>query len=240
MGGSGGSYLKNKKGLTSEDIANMLNRGGDSDSYIFDVEYEKLQKENERLREEYERAREEYMRISEELRREMANGTASAADEARFMAMLSDRGVQLQHEQSKMEDSMKQLTDQRADIDKQLAELRRNAFSGATRAEGYQEAKYENSYRGFKNDNWGEAKVVEMSPAEYMRRMAFQFGNGNLQGILRTLSPREIEKIARQMRRGIKFNSPSLNYALNKGSGSAQVIAALMNGYKRIPVLIVE
>ena len=240
MGGNGASYLKGKKGLNKEDIESLVKRKQNDDSYIFDVEYQKLQAENEKLREEYERAREEYVRITDELRKEMENGTASEADEARFMAMLSERGVQLQSEQKKLEDSLNEIADNRADVDKQLAELRKNAFSGATRAGNFKVADADAKYRGFKNENRGEAKVVEMSPAEYLRRMAFQFGQGNIESILRTASPRDIEKIARQMNRGIKFNSPTLDYSLNKAVGNNHVLAALLNGYKRIPVLIIE
>ena len=239
MGGSGANYLRNKKGLTEEDLKDTIKKG-DGDGYIFDVEYQKLMEEEDRIRDEYERAREEYLRISEELKREMENGTATEADQIRFMALLSDRGVAMQQEQQKMESTMQSLIDQRADVDRQLEDLRKNAFSGATRAGNNKTADPSEKYKGFRSDNWGESKVVEMSPVEYLRRMAFQFGNGNMESLLRTASPREVEKIARQMRRGIKFNSPSLNYGLNKALGNQQVLAALLNGYKRIPVLVVE
>ncbi len=238
MGGSGSNYLRNKEGLTREDLENAINKG-DGDGYIFDVEYQRLQKENERLQSEYEKAREEYVRISEELRREMENGTATEADEARFMAMLSDYGVQLQQQQTEIENSLNKIADQRSDIDRQLAELRSNAFSGSTRAPSTP-VKDDEKYKGFKNEKRGEAKVVEMSPAEYLRRMAFQFGNGNMQSLLRTASPQEVEKIARQMRRGIKFNAPQLNYGSRSTKGENDVLAAFINGYKRIPVLIIE
>lgn len=237
MGGSGTQYNK-RNGLTREDIENAINKG-DGDGYVFDVEYQKLQAERERLREEYERARDEYVKITEQLRKEMENGTASEADEARFMAMLTDRGVQLQQQQKKIEDSLTSLADQRADIDNQLAQLRNIAFSGSTSAPSTP-AKPEEKYRGFKNQSRGEEKIVEMSPSEYLRRMAFQFGNGNMESLLRTASPQMIEKIARQMRRGIKFNSPTLDYSSHKTTGNERAIAALLNGYKRIPVLIIE
>lgn len=239
MGGSGANYARNKKGLTEEDLERVINKG-DGDGYIFDVEYQKLMKEQDKLRDEYEKAREEYLRISEELRREMELGTASRAEQERFMALLSDKGVALQQEQKQMENEINALNDQRTAVDKELEALRKNAFSGATRAGDNPSANSAEKYKGFKTDNWGESKVVEMSPVEYLRRMAFQFGAGNMESLLRTASPRIVEKIARQMRRGISFNAPNLDYRLNKAGGNVQALAALLNGYKRIPVLIIE
>ena len=238
MGGSGGSYLRNRKGLNKEDLERLLRRHQDDDAYLFDVEYEKLKKENEKLRAEYEKARQEYLKISEQLRREMENGTASASAQERFMAMLSERGVQLQQQQEEAQANIEKIANQRGEIDRQLAQLRQQAFSGSTRASV--PANPQEKYQGFKKDNWGQAKVVEMSPTEYLRRMAFQFGYGNIEGILRTASPQDIEKWAREMRRGTRYNAPSLDYKGSKVSGNEKVLAALLNGYKRIPVLIIE
>ena len=151
--------------------------------------------------------------------------------------MLTDRGVQLQQQQQKMEKALDSLADQRQDIDNQLAHLRQVAFAGMTRAS--EKPASEEKYRGFKQYK-GKETVVEMSPSEYLRRMAFQFGNGNMESLLRTASPSQIEKIARQMRRGTEFSSPSLNYGKGTTSGHERALAALLNGYKRIPVLIIE
>jgi len=173
------------------------------------------------------------------LRNEMENGTASEATEARFMAMLSAKGVQLQQESEKISQSLTEIADKRADIDRQLNELRKKAFPGNTRVPT-QQANPQEKYRGFRNDNWGNAKVVEMSPVEYLRRMAFQFGNGDIAGLLRVASPREIERLAGYMRRGVRYDAPTLNYSGMTTANAQNVLAALINGYKRIPVLVVE
>lgn len=233
-----------KKRLTKEELEARLSKGGsDSDTYIFDVEYQKLKEERERVRREYERERERYLRISEDLRREMVNGTASDADMARYMSALTTRGVALGQEQQKLQEKLETLGNQRAEVEAQMDELRNVAFSGATRA-NYRPVKQETEYKGFKTSatgqNYGQAKIVEMSPAEYLRRVSFQFGDGSVESIMRTASPATIEKLMGQMLRGTRFNPPSLNYKGNKTERTNHAIAAFMNGYTRIPVLVIE
>ena len=240
MGGSGAGYSPNTLHLTSEDIKRRLREGG-SDAYLFDVEYEKLKKEKERLQAEYEREREKYLKITEQLRQEMLNGTATDADMARYMSALTDRGVQLQQQQQKMQESINQLADQRADVQNQMNELRKRAFSGSTNA--YQSADRNTVYNGFKidsNNRYANAKIVEMTPQEYLRRVAFGFNNNSIDSLVNSASPATVEKYMRQMLRGTKFNSPSLNYSRGSMVGVERVMAAMMNGYQRIPVMVIE
>lgn len=241
MGGSGQNYKGGLK-LTSEDIKRR-HKKLDGDAYIFDVEYEKLKKEQERLEREYEHEREEYLRISEELRREMMNGTATEQDMTRFMAALTDKGVMLEQQQQKMQKEIDDLANQRADIDQQMNELRKKAFSGSTSA--YQAVDRDTDYKGFKLDNtnqinYGNAKIVEMSPQEYLRRVAFDVKGNGMRDLVENMSPSNVDKLARQMLRGIRFSAPSLNYRANSTKGDERALAALLNGVGRIPVMIIE
>lgn len=240
MGGSGQRYGRNGAHLTEEEIKRR-HRSADSDAYMFDVEYEKLKKEEERLQAEYEREREKYLRITEQLRQEMSNGTASDADMARYMAMLTDRGVQLQQQQQKMQENIDKLNEDRADVQNQMNELRKNAFAGSTNA--YQSADRREDYNGFKSDSErGTAKVVEMSPEEFLRRATFgENGKGSLQSLLSSMRPSDIEKYMRQMLRGTKYNTPSITAGGNSSNiSNARVLAALLNGYHKIPVMVIE
>lgn len=240
MGGSGQRYGRNGAHLTEEEIKRR-HRSADSDAYMFDVEYEKLKKEEERLQAEYEREREKYLRITEQLRQEMSNGTASDADMARYMAMLTDRGVQLQQQQQKMQENIDKLNEDRADVQNQMNELRMNAFAGSTNA--YQSADRREDYNGFKSDSErGTAKVVEMSPEEFLRRATFgENGKGSLQSLLSSMRPSDIEKYMRQMLRGTKYNTPSITAGGNSSNiSNARVLAALLNGYHKIPVMVIE
>lgn len=227
--------------MTAEQMKRK-HKAEDSDAYLFDVEYEKLKKEREEADKKYEQARKEYMRISEELRSEMENGTASDADMARFTAILTQRGVQLQQEQAKMQESIDQLAEQNADIENRMNELRMQAFGGNTRA--WNSADRNTDYKGFKLDStdnkYANAKVVEMTPQEYLRRVAFDVRGKGIDELLNSASPSQVEKYMRQMLRGTRFNAPSLNYRNRSSNGDARALAALFNGYQRIPVMVIE
>ena len=240
MGGGGQRYGSQSSNLTQEQIRRR-HRAVDGDAYIFDVEYEKLKKEEERLQRQYEREREEYLRVTEQLRQEMANGTASDADMARYMAALTDRGVQLERQQQRMQDSIDKLNENRADVQRQMDELRKNAFAGSTNA--YQAADRREQYNGFKAESRRtEAKIVEMSPEEYLRRAVFGAnGAGSLRALLNSVPASNVEKYMRQMLRGTKFAAPSItSMGDSSARNNARVLAAMMNGYNKIPVLIVE
>ena len=230
-------YGKKRKKKLEEQIEEARKKA-DSDAYLFDVEYEKLRAEQEAAQREIEQAREELQRITEELRQEMYDGTASEADMARFMAVLTDRGAQLQKQQEKMREEMDSLYEQRAEIDQRMAELRVKAFSGSTNA--YVSAD-KNDYKGFDAERGGtKAKVVEMRPEEYLRRVAYQFTGNGMEAMLKGMSPAAVERYAKAMLRGTKYKAPSLNYKGQQTSGAEKALAALLNGYSKIPVLVVE
>lgn len=236
---SKGNYWKTHGGLTNEEIQKR-HRREDGDAYMFDVEYEKLKKEREEAEREYEKARDEYVRITKELREEMINGTASQSDMSRFMSALTDRGVQLQQQQAQMQKQIDQLAESRADVENQMNDLRMRAFGGNTRA--WKSA--DKDYKGFKVDatdkRYANAKLVEMTPEEYLRRVAFDVKGSGMKDVMQNASPSTVEKYMRQMLRGTRFNAPTLNYRNGNTTGNERAIAALLNGYSRIPVMVVE
>ena len=133
------------------------------------------------------------------------------------------------------------MTEKVNDVENRMDELRMRAFGGNTRAWNQTSS---NDYKGFKIDNtdrrYANAKVVEMSPAEYLRRIAFDVRGNGLDEVVNGASPTQVEKYMRQMLRGTRFNAPSLNYKSGKAVGSERAFAALFNGYGRIPVLVIE
>lgn len=243
MGGSGSGYGKHKGAMTEEELKRK-HKKEDSDAYLFDVEYEKLKKEREEAEKEYAKARDEYIRISKELREEMANGTVTDSEMARFMAVLSDRGVQLQEEQVKAQEQIDKMAEVQADVETRMNELRMKAFGGNTRA--WNSADRNNDYKGFKMDSsdkrYANAKVVEMTPEEYLRRVAFDVKGKGMDNLIHNASPSSVEKYMRQMLRGYRFGAPSLNYKSSSTSkgGEERALAALLNGYGRIPVMVIE
>lgn len=238
MGGGGQRYKKYKAHLTREQIMKQ-HQSVDGEGYLFDVEYRKLKDEEDRLQAEYERERDRYLRITNNLRDEMQNGTASQSDLARYMEVMSDRGVQLQQRQHRMQENIDNLNEERSDVQEQLNELRQNAFAGATSS--YQPA--QSDYSGFKSEtNRTTSKIVEMTPVEYLRRATFgRNGAGTFQSLINSASPTEVEKYMRQMLRGTKYATPSINDNGRASKASTErVLAAMMNGYSKIPVMLVD
>lgn len=87
----------------------------------------------------------------------------------------------------------------------------------------------------------GNAKVVEMTPEEYIKECAYYvFENSTLEKTLRgRVGDEDTEKYAKMMREGTKFYTPYLNYKDYAQEGLHRAVAAYMNGIKKIPVVIV-
>ena len=133
------------------------------------------------------------------------------------------------------------MQEQQADVENRMNELRMRAFGGNTRA--WNSANQNTDYKGFKldgNKRYANAKLVEMSPQEYLRRIAFDIKGNGLDDVLKNASPAQVEKYMRQMLRGTRLTAPALNYKNRSATGDARALAALFNGYKRIPVMVIE
>ena len=240
MGGSGAS-LKNGGKLTAYELRRR-HALADSDAYMFDVEYQKLKQEQERLARQYERARERYLRISEQLREEMLNGESTGAIASQYMSALTAKGVELQQEQAKMQKQLDTISDSRLNVATQMDDLRKKAFSGSTTAYNYSAVDREKEYKGFKlkgKIDYSKVKVVEMSPAEYLRRVAFEVKGRGFDELMTTTATSDVERLARNMLRGTQYTAPTLDYKNGTTKGDDKALAALLNGYKRIPVMIV-
>lgn len=80
--------------------------------------------------------------------------------------------------------------------------------------------------------------IASMSPVDYLEGCADIF-NSTLEVQIYSTQRDNIEKYAKMMRNGTKFNMPVLNYAQNTQEGRHRAQAAYMNGIKEIPVLII-
>jgi len=86
----------------------------------------------------------------------------------------------------------------------------------------------------------GSAKVVEMSPKEYLERCAFEiFTNSTLENTVAGTEAYKVNKYADLMENGEKFPIPYLDYATENQEGRHRALAAMMNGVETIPVAII-
>ena len=110
------------------------------------------------------------------------------------------------------------------------------------------------SYKGFDEDNkthvphydslieQGKGQLVEMSPKEYMQRIAYDiFGSTMERTAIDSVDRAAVEKYAKMMKEGTKFHVGYINYA-DRGregqEGRHRALAAYMLGYDKIPVWI--
>ena len=114
------------------------------------------------------------------------------------------------------------------------------------------------SYKYFKRDDTGvkdyndliksgKAKVVEMSPREYLQRISYHiFGprydyTTLLENQFRIAQhDQSLKDILKAMKSGTKMYTPYLNYREKEQEGRHRAVAAMLMGMDRIPVVIVE
>lgn len=85
----------------------------------------------------------------------------------------------------------------------------------------------------------GQAKVVEMSPMEYLERVNYEiFTQFSLSQNIAGRSYKDVNKYAEMMRRGVKFDTPYLDYENEGQEGIHRALAAIQNGYEKIPVIV--
>lgn len=86
----------------------------------------------------------------------------------------------------------------------------------------------------------GQAWIAEMSPKEYLERCAFHiFDESTLERTVAAVDTENVNKYADKMAAGEKFAVPYLNYTSRKQEGRHRAVAAMMNGYSKIPVVII-
>lgn len=85
------------------------------------------------------------------------------------------------------------------------------------------------------------AYIAEMSPVEYMDRCAIEiFEKSHYVNLIGGIEPiGSVERYAKMMKEGTKFNLPVLNYETKNQEGRHRALAAYLNGIDKIPVLII-
>lgn len=84
----------------------------------------------------------------------------------------------------------------------------------------------------------GDAIIVEMSPKEYLQRISYDIFKASLQQTLRGVLTDNVQKYARQMKQGVKFDLPWIDLKNSGQEGRHRALAAILNGYDKIPVAV--
>lgn len=92
-------------------------------------------------------------------------------------------------------------------------------------------------YEKSRFDN-GEAYVTLISPKEYLQRTGLEIFKASLERSLRGVDWANVRQYAKEMSNGAKFPIPYLNYETSGQEGRHRALAAILNGYDLIPVVI--
>lgn len=168
------------------------------------------------------------------------------------IAKLREKADKLSEEKRELEREITRRNSRMSEIDKSFAGIQREKYG---RPE-FKEASGE--YAGFKTSesttNYvddklksGEAKVVEMTPEQYIRECAhYIFENSTIE---RTLRGREgndssTKDLIAKIKKGVKLDTPYLNYGrpgdqVGNQEGLHRAVAAHICGLDKIPVIII-
>ena len=249
--GEGGGSGKTRTSDKSETIALVSG----SSNYTSTPEYKEAQSKHSEAFEKREKLKKEWLDLQEQLKSEIVE-TPELKELGRQYADLfdayTDKGKEIKEKAKAVREEMKVAeADEkkyRAELEKMTAENREKE-KAEFNPEPLTEAK-QDEYEGFTTESDtpyikeklenGEAWIAEMDPKEYLERCAFQiFNQSTLESTVGAVDPENANKYADEMESGTKFSVPYLNFSDKEQEGRHRAVAAMMNGYKKIPVVIV-
>lgn len=95
-------------------------------------------------------------------------------------------------------------------------------------------------YDEYLNGKQSGGYIAEMSPAEYLKRCAYQvFENATIESTLAAINENNVDEYAKKIESGEKFDMPYLNLKKGEQEGRHRAAAAMKAGIEKIPVLVV-
>ena len=260
--GRGSSKAGGGRDLTTKDIIKAI---VGSDSYTNTEEYRSIATTSQVNYDEYRKNQDEIVRLEEELKAETSRKPKEEWDiEDEIQALLGEKPVtytekgkeinnkitDLYKKQKEAEGIWSQASQKVRKMDEEQSVIQKELFRKNT--DGSVSSNIKDSYKGFKVKESttpyvddalksGKAFVVEMSPKRYLQECAYNiFDNATLESTLRGTDAKSVKKYMGMMKKGVKFDTPYLNYKDQQQEGRHRAIAAYMLGYKKIPVIIMS
>ena len=172
-------------------------------------------------------------------------------------ASYTERGEEIRTEMEKLDKQINELREKwetsankLRKLDNAQVDIQKDLYSTRPDSERTVSTDVKDSYKGFKVGESttsyvddalksGNAFVVEMSPKEYLQECAYNiFNNSTLERTVRGTSANSVTRYMNMMKKGIKFDTPYLNYRDKEQEGRHRAIAAYLLGYKKIPVIV--
>ena len=163
---------------------------------------------------------------------------------------INDRLNELWKRYSEVEKNWSSASERVRQLDEEQSSIQKQLY--LQNSDGSISSNVKDSYKGFKiNESTtpyvdtalkeGKAFVVEMSPMRYLQEIAYNiFDRATLESSLRGTSASSVQKYMNMMKKGVKFDTPYLNYRDQQQEGRHRAIAAYLLGYKRIPVIVMR
>ena len=249
MGSRGQSSKKGAKLKSTNDLVELVTG---KDSYYFDPEYQKAAKTAQELFKRSDELRKQARELDEQLDNELIVDPALGRALSRALGNYTDKGKAIKEKldairekQNETDDKWEAATDLIKARDRIAREQQVKKFTATKPTPAKQ-----TEYKGFELDTHtsgmqdklqsGKAYIAEMSPQEYLQRVAMQvFNRSTLETTIRGTIPSNVLKYARMMRKGTKFYMPWLDIPGKGQEGRHRALAALYLGYEKIPVLVV-
>ena len=239
------------KKITMDDLIRMV---VGPDSYYFGEEYQRAVRESREAREERDRATEEWKKLSEAVNKEVVVDPELGRDLSQLIGLYTDKGKALvpkrNEAMNKMTEAEHRWMEKRDAVDDLVQKAREIQLRKGV-DESSVSAPTQKSYKGFQMDTGtpyyqdklarGQAIIVEMSPKTYIEFTAKKiFNRSSMESTVQGTAPENVKKYASMMKKGTKFYMPVLNFQDNGQEGRHRALAAMLNGYKKIPVLVVR
>ena len=248
MGGRGGSSGMSGS-VTMNDLIRMV---AGNDSYALTDEYQRDLRDASTLFDLQDSLKKEWLQLQDELEKEVEVDPALGRSLSKALGMYTEKGEELKKQSDAKYKELKDAesrwssaTQRIHEADEAHRESQIKTFSADSVAPPSR-----SSYKGFEMDTHtpylqehlknGTGYIVEMSPRDYIGLVATRvFSKSSIESTVRGTIPANVQKYARQMRSGTKFYMPSLNLKDKQQEGRHRALAALLNGYDRIPVCVI-
>lgn len=248
MGGRGGSSGMSGS-VTMNDLIRMV---VGNDSYALTEQYQQDMRDAGALFELKDTLTKEWLQLQDELEKEVEVDPALGRQLSKVLNLYTERGQELKEQSDAKYKELRDAEDrwetatqriQQADMAHRESQIK--TFSADSVAPPSR-----SSYKGFEMDTHtpylqehlknGTGYIVEMSPRDYIGLVATRvFSKSSIESTVRGTIPANVQKYAKQMKGGTKFHMPSLNLKDKQQEGRHRALAAMLNGYDRIPVLVV-
>ena len=234
----------------------------DPNSYIYKPRYQAMTEERKNLMIETDALRKERDSLEEELKGESHVKPKSewTEDEAFFASLLGDKPTEYTERGEEINDRLSDIRNEIRDKEARSSELydnlrREDQFNYIVEEAkwekeidrwSFEEGNKEKDYEGFsttmglafdKDLEAGKGFIAEMSPDEYLDRIAFEiFQTTRERAIVCDYS--NVKEYAEMMANGVKFDMGYLDYTDKGQEGRHRAMAARLLGIEKIPVYI--